>query len=141
MNDAKYRMFCKCSGAHPYTRQHIGSNNVASNLLPSVYTCMSSLKPNIHSSTFVAYKISFQHMRCNFSLQLLHATLWLLTPKWLFILDYLKGYYYLRVQILSDFLNSGFLAGIKFSDFAITCSINSKMCDKLILAGTIFSEG
>ena len=37
---------------------------------------------------------------------------------------------YLRVQILADFENSGFLAGINFSDFAITCSINLKMCDK-----------
>ena len=41
----------------------------------------------------------------------------------------LKGYYYLRVQILADFENVD-LAGINFSDFAITCSINSKMCDK-----------
>ena len=32
------------------------------------------------------------------------------------------------------------LAGINFNDFAITCSINLKMCDKLILAGTIFSQ-
>ena len=33
-----------------------------------------------------------------------------------------------------------YLAGISFSDFAITCSINSKSAMNLILAGTIFSE-
>ena len=33
------------------------------------------------------------------------------------------------------------LAGINFSNFAITCSIYSKMCDEFkILTGTIFSE-
>ena len=30
------------------------------------------------------------------------------------------------------------LAGINFSDFAITCSIYLKMCDNVILAGSIF---
>ena len=38
------------------------------------------------------------------------------------------GYYYLWVQIL---------AGINFSDFAITWSIYSKMFSELILAGKI----
>ena len=56
-------------------------------------------------------------------------------------LKYLKvTIIYGYIQILADFENSGF-TGINFSDFTITCSINSKMCDKiLILVGTIFSE-
>ena len=37
------------------------------------------------------------------------------------IIYYLRANYYLRIQIL---------ARVNFSDFAITCSINSKMCDK-----------
>ena len=32
------------------------------------------------------------------------------------------------------------LASINFTDFALTCSIYSKMLINLILAGTIFSE-
>ena len=43
------------------------------------------------------------------------------------------GYKFRRIFKIVD------LAGINFSCFAITCSINLKICDKLlILAGTIF---
>ena len=40
----------------------------------------------------------------------------------------------------SGFLDIVDLVGIKFNDFAITCSIHSKMCNTLILVDTICSE-
>ena len=43
----------------------------------------------------------------------------------------------LWVQILADFENSGFMC-INFSDFAITCSINWKMCDIYYISGYNF---
>ena len=42
--------------------------------------------------------------------------------------------YYLRVQILAD-LKIVDLAGINFGDFAITCSIYSKMCGEFDISG------
>ena len=49
---------------------------------------------------------------------------------YIIILLYLRAIILLLTgEILADFEIVD-LAGINFSDFAITCSINSKMCDK-----------